>query len=50
MVLGLKDLKTLFVKTKVVSLFNYTAYHHLLEIPCVILRSFLFVKGLYETS
>ncbi len=38
------------VKTLVISLFNHTGFRHLVEIPSVILRRFLFVKGLYETS
>ncbi len=49
MVSGLKD-KSLFVKTIVISLFNHVAFHHLVEIPSMILIRFLFVKRLYETS
>ncbi len=43
-------LEVFFVKTLVISLFNHSAFHHLLEIPSVILRSFIFVKGLSESS
>ncbi len=33
--------KNVFVKTKVISLFNHAVFHHLVEIPGVLLKVFI---------